>query len=443
MIRNIRKAVLIASSLFAITACTSNSSGLSGAKLLRSPEGLSHVGEIDDLHEESFRTFEQKMNSFAFDISEKFIDENFLDSGNVCLSPLSISQCLSLAVCCSYGETRQELLNVLGVSYEELKEHFKMYFNSLWREYFDEKNVLESALYLTNSIWFDNDAILKDDCLDDLKDNYYCYSYEVDFNGNNKGANNALKEFIKKQTKGLIDPPMNLKPNTLLVLMNTLYLKDIWNDEGLDLTIAPNEYTFTNLNGKKSSKKLLQSSYLEGKTMETENFSCFSTCTNHGYRLFFVKPNEGKQLKDVFTKDNIKLATDLTKYTYRDDNKKEVYYTNCIFPEYKAECDKDIKDILAKEYNVRTLFDDSCNFTNVTENHVYCDQIQHIAKLNVDKKGIEGAAVTYMAMPGKGMPPEEEYKEVYETFVVDKEFGFVLTNSRGAVLFTGTTTNID
>ena len=44
-----------------------------------------------------------------------------------------------------------------------------------------------------------------------------------------------------------------------------------------------------------------------------------------------------------------------------------------------------------------------------------------------------------MAMCGSAAPL---YKEVYETFVVDKEFGYILTY-KDAVLFSGITTNID
>ena len=37
----------------------------------------------------------------------------------------------------------------------------------------------------------------------------------------------------------------------------------------------------------------------------------------------------------------------------------------------------------------------------------------------------------------------DEYTDVYETFVVDQEFGFILTNYNGDVIFSGAVTNID
>ena len=58
----------------------------------------------------------------------------------------------------------------------------------------------------------------------------------------------------------------------------------------------------------------------------------------------------------------------------------------------------------------------------------------------MNKKGIEGAAVTYMAACGNAGPGE--YTTVYEDFVVNKEFGFILTYS-DSVVFSGVITNID
>jgi serine protease inhibitor len=61
--------------------------------------------------------------------------------------------------------------------------------------------------------------------------------------------------------------------------------------------------------------------------------------------------------------------------------------------------------------------------------------VLHKCKLTVDKKGIEGAAVT--ASDGAGAGDPGSYTNVYHDFVVDRAFGFVLTDSYGTVLFSG------
>jgi serine protease inhibitor len=67
--------------------------------------------------------------------------------------------------------------------------------------------------------------------------------------------------------------------------------------------------------------------------------------------------------------------------------------------------------------------------------------VTHVAKLVVNKKGTEGAAVTVIDMMATAAP-YEEYKKVYETFVVDQEFGYVVSYNNN-VLFSGVVTNID
>ena len=69
----------------------------------------------------------------------------------------------------------------------------------------------------------------------------------------NRKAN--FEYFIEEKTHGLIKPDLQFSIETLFVLMNTLYLKDIWNDWGGDLNTT-SETKFKNANGNVSSKEL-------------------------------------------------------------------------------------------------------------------------------------------------------------------------------------------
>ena len=71
----------------------------------------------------------------------------------------------------------------------------------------------------------------------------------------------------------------------------------------------------------------------------------------------------------------------------------------------------------------------------MTDDYAYCNEVRHIADLTVNKKGIEGAAVTYI--PGAGAAGPDEYTEVYEDFTVDKSFGFIITDYQNIALFSG------
>ena len=61
--------------------------------------------------------------------------------------------------------------------------------------------------------------------------------------------------------------------------------------------------------------------------------------------------------------------------------------------------------------------------------------------MEVNAKGIEGAAVTVMEVSNGASVPA--YKNVYHEYIVDRAFGFVITDSYGTVLFSGVVNSVD
>ena len=413
---------------------------LNQMRQLRSPEDLSHNYTYSSTREAGYLAFKEKMLSFSTSLSESFVNDQYDEEQNIVFSPLSIELCLGLAVRSSDGNTRKELLDAFGVDYETFNTYYKLFYNENTRTFLNSKKKYQGEVSLTNSIWIDDEIKLLDSGLDALRDDYYCYSYEVDFNNKNEQTNLAIKEFINDKTHGLLNPDLKLSPITVFILMNTLYMKDIWNDEAEELSEASPSYRFLNTNGEYSSKRLLRGYYNSGKAIEKEQFSSFYTETRNGIKITFIKPNVGYPLKEVLTKDTIDYVLSSKNYTYSDKEKNEEYYTNCIFPEYTAESNLDFKDILRKYHAINDFFSPSCNFSNLASTDVMCSKLTHIAKLVVNKKGAEGAAVTIAEMVETAAPIERA--KVYDTFVVDQEFGYVVSYNNN-VLFSGVVTNID
>lgn len=430
------KFLFLLGAVFSLAACSSNVKSLRGATLLREPS----KGNETNFYNDGYKQFKAKLKTFSNKFADKFISQKFVDGENITVSPLSLEMCLGLAICASNGTTRQEMLDAFGMDYNTFKAHYSTLYNEYNRSKDSNGGDLMFEIMMTNSIWIDDNIKLKDSGLDDLKDNYYCYSYETDFSG--KKANEAIAKFIEIQSKGLLKPTLDIDLRTLFVLMNTLYLKDIWNETGNNLNFSDNpEHYFVNSDKSKSSKKLLDGYYFAGKAISNENYSAFHTSTENGFKIYFVKPNDGKEIKNVFTRETMDYVLNSENYVYRDDIKKEEYETQCFFPEFEADCDANLESILINDFSIKSLFDSkNCNFSNLTDEAVFCNEVKQIAKLDVNKKGIEGAAVTYMAVGTAAGPGE--YTTVYEDFVVNKEFGFILTYS-DSVVFSGVVTNID
>jgi serpin B len=366
---------------------------------------------------------------------------NYSDESNFAVSPLSVYMALALVSQCAAAQTKEEILTTLDLSDELLTSSFSDFYGSLVSERTDDNGKLISALKLSNSVWVANSVEPKQNCMDTLADSYHCSSYRTDFLSNNASANQAIQDFVKQETNGLIDKNFALTPDTLFALINTLYLKDVWTTGG-GLAETKDKYTFTNYNNQTAQKNLLQGNYVRGQAYEEEQFSSFYTATENGYKLKFILPKDGYSVDDVFTQETIAKVNAITDYNGVDEENKVHYNTRCLFPSFKADYDEDITDVLSSNFALNTLFDPiKCNLTDFADppagyDNICCSKVRHVTDLTVDKEGIEGSAVTVFDMVGTSSMPQP-YKEVYRDFIVNKSFGFVITNPRNVTLFSG------
>lgn len=128
-------------------------------------------------------------------------------------------------------------------------------------------------------------------------------------------------------------------------------------------------------------------------------------------------------------------------YRALDEESNTFYRTRCLFPRFEAEFDGIVNGLLqelgiARFFRDPGIYPDGCQFETLTEKAVYCEKVRHVAKLEVGRRGIEGAAATVVEMDNAAAePPERE--EVYLDFPVDRAFAFLLTDRYGVTLFSG------
>lgn len=393
-----------------------------------------------DYTADDYVEFLDKLSAF----SAKLTAEVYADTAgtkNFVISPVSVYMALALAAECASGETRDQILNAVGVTYDEVQSFTKYLYASSNVTYNSNGlgKQVSSIKQLSNSIWVDDGAQVKDSGINNLANNYNCDMFSVDFGSSE--ANKAIRAYIKDRTHGLIDSDPNLSPETLITLINTFYLKDIWNPYGNNLAFTDSAYEFANADGSTTSTKLLEGYYNNGNIYEGDGYRTFFTTTEHNFKIKFIVPTDGHTIDEVFTTENIHAVDSITDYGYVDDENKLLHHTRVLFPEYEASFDDDISDTLKEEFGIEDIFDfEKCDFSNITDDPIACTGVVHKSCLEVNRRGIEGAAVSYI--PGAGAPGPGEYKDVYHDFIVDRAFGFVLTDSYGAVLFCGVVNSI-
>ena len=431
--------ILILTMCLAFSSCAVNPENYSLALAAKAME-VKH----SDSQQEGYEEFIDKLDAFAAKLTyEVYADSN--KQSNICISPVSVYMALALATECANGETREEILNAVGVTYDEVKNFTKVLYAFSNREYYytnmlNNKKILAFE-ELANSIWVDKNTTLKEDGINNLANNFNCDLFSVNFKTSE--GEKAINAYIKEKTHGIIDSDIELSPETLITLINTFYLKEVWNEDGDELKFTDKAYDFKNADGSVKNTKLLQGYYFEGNIYEGEGYTSFYTRTEHGFDIKFIVPTDGHTLDEVFTSENVYNINNLGDYGYIDEENKLLHHTRVFFPEYKASFDGDLAEILKNDFGINKLFDfEQCDFSNITDEQLACDGVIHKCSIDVNDKGIEGAAVTVMPMAGAA-GPLEGYEEVYHDYIVDRAFGFVITDSYGSVLFSGVVNSVN
>lgn len=431
--------ILVLSMCFALSSCKVNPEEHS---LAFAAEAMKVT--YSDSQQEGYKEFLDKLDAFAAKLTyEVYKDSN--KQTNICISPVSVYMALALATECANGETREEILSAVGVTYDEVKNFTKVLYAFSNREYYyinkmHDKEIL-AFVELANSIWVDKNTTLKEDGINNLANNFNCDLFSVNFKTSE--GEKAINAYIKEKTHGIIDGNVKLSPKTLITLINTFYLKEVWNDYGDELNFTDKTYNFKNADGSVINTKLLRGYYFKGNIYKGEGYTSFFTRTENGFYIKFILPTGGHTLDEILTSDNLYNINNLGNYGYIDVENKLLHHTRVFFPEYKASFDGDLAEILKNDFGINNLFDfEKCDFSNVTDEQLACGGVIHKCSIDVNKRGIEGAAVT--VMPKLGDPgPVDGYKEVYHDYIVDRAFGFIITDSYGTVLFSGVINSIN
>lgn len=413
---------------------------LRGGELLAKPAATIERLSWQEQKEEKYVSFLSKVDGFASRFAPTVYELNGKGNDNFAVSPVSMFAGLSLAAECAAGDTRTEILNTLGVSHGELISQSMNLYRALNVAHEGSGvvgNPKTGRLQFGNSIWVQKDFDVNQACADSLADNFGCYSYRVDFQNNNRAANKLISDFVKEQTNGLIKKDYDFEEDVVFALINSLYLKTIWNINGRKLPLTQDTYSFLEYNGNSEISPLMQADYREGRAFDGEGYTSFYVQTYNGYKIKFLLPDEGVSIDDVFTAENLSAVNSVKDYDAVDDEAMKIYYTRCLFPEYEASFDEDVQDALAG-MGIEKLFSvEDCDLSSLVDRDqvVYCKGAQHTTKLSVDRIGIEGAAVTVIQGATNAGPPP--YEKVYLDFVVDRSFGFVLTDMQNVTLFSG------
>lgn len=350
------------------------------------------------------------------------------EAENPVLSPLSAYLCLAMLMPGANENTKAEFEKILGADWDYVSALAADIAAQL------EKTGGSTKLDLANSIWTDDDkAVIEEEWLKTVKAYFGPDIYSADLPSD--GALKAINKWVNDKTNGMI-PKLhdeNYDKDTIMVLLNALYMKADWAHkfEGN----YTNDREFTKSDGSAVTVPFMNMYEAYESYIKTEDAEGIMLPYDDG-RLAFIalKPDSGDargyaasltgaKLKELIAA--AKADTFVTVNMPKFDTEYSVYLTDALKAMGMTDAfDPDLADLSGAGRGV--------------DGPLYISYVFQKVKVDVDEEGTEAAAVTEIATAeGCALPADEP---IVLTF--DKPFVYAIVDTEtGVPLFAGVMEN--
>ena len=352
---------------------------------------------------------------------------------NVIYSPANLYLALAMLAETVDGESRAQLLDLLNL---DSIEQSRKCADSLWRNLYSE--TAYGKCLVANSLWGSEKYEMKPDTLAVLSDTYHSSVYRAPM-GDGK-TDSAIAEWVNENTNRLLSEAAQFetKPETLFMLLSTLYFKDQWSDtfhEG-----ATSRDSFTNARGAEEEIDFMH------RTDDALSFfrDAENGCTvaelrfRSGNAMRFLLPDEGVTLESLIESGAAVGGLQV----YDNGVCLEVGKVHWSVPKFDVSSDLQLIDAL-KRLGVTDVFDDEkADFSPLVDldEAAAVTSVQHAARVLVDENGCEAAAFTAITADATAALIEE-LPEIEMN--LNRPFAFMITGVDGLPLFIGTVNTVE
>ena len=362
--------------------------------------------------------------SFSAKAMTQLLKEN--DHKNRVFSPINIYIALGMLAETTAGNTRQQILDLLGVSsIEDVRILMKGLYNNT---YYDED--LKSVL--ASSIWLRDDTNYNQDTMDSLAENYYASSFSGEMGS--PEYSEAFRTWLDEQTDGLLKEQigdMEFKKETLVTLATTVCFCAKWGQEFIkDYT---DEGIFHAAAGDVQCDFMHQST--TGPCYRGDKFRAVMKWFYPALgNMMFILPDEGVSVYDLLEDEQVLDFIDKG-FDYEQSKSVKI---NMTMPKFDISSKKDIVEDL-KELGVTDAFDEmNADFSPLTDetDNIYLSKVEHGVRVAADEEGVKAAAFTVETIEMGALIPDETVD-----FVLDRPFMFVIRIGDGLPMFIGIVEN--
>lgn len=425
--------ILAFSTLLSLAACGgTNAFALAEARYLESapyPDETKYSGAKFDTVYDAWSAERRARNSAATSASGATDDylravlPALLTAGegeNAVCSPVSVYMALSMLAEITDGDTRAQILSLLGAeSIEALRETAEKVWAANYQNDGAVTSVLADSLWLSDSLDYNSNTLAR------LADTYYASAYRGEMGS--EAFNKALQNWINEQTGGLLKESaggLSLPPETVIALASTIYFRAKWGSEFSESKTA--DGIFHAPDGDVTHKFMHET--MESTYYAADSFAAVGKYLEGSGTMWFLLPDEGVTPEELLTGG----AVD---FLLSQENAESKFMTiDLSVPKFDVSADTELSAAL-HSLGVTDVFDaDTADFSPLMDNadDISLSQAKHAARVAIDEEGVTAAAYTVMVACGAALPPDERVE-----FTLDRPFLFAVTGESGEILFAG------
>ena len=364
--------------------------------------------------------------AFAFDLYHALLAT---ESGNLFISPYSISTAMSMVLAGARGQTAQEVEAVLGVGDQDAwhiaRNRLELELMALAEEPSQRPpGTVPMTLEPTNAVFGQAGYPFKQQFLDILAANYGAGMNALDFAGDPEPSRLAINDWVSQRTRERIEellPPGSIDVLTRAVLVNAIFFKANWffpfDPERTET--AP----FHLLDGSTVSVPLMhgrvRADYAAGDDWQAVELPYVG-----GASMVVIVPDRDRfaEVEGLLTGEFLEsLSAGLSDHD-----------VDLRLPRWESESSLDLVPPL-KGLGVEQIFDpEMADLTGIADiRPLYVTGVFHDANITVDEVGTEAAAATAVVVGEVSAPPPA-------TLTVDRPFIYLIRDdAHGEILFLG------
>ena len=361
-------------------------------------------------------------NQFAIDLFDAIRSR----PGNVSIAPASLSTALAMTYEGAKGETASEIARVFH--FPDDREVMRAGIHALLDRMNGAGAERPYQLVAANSLWGQEGDPFRPDYLGLLAKTYGAALTSVDFRHAHESARREINAWVDGKTNHLIPEllaPPTIRPDTSLVLVNTVYFKGSWLYPFAKTATAPADFHLAD--GARVSVPMMRQTrslpYAEG-----DGYRMLELPYKGGDLAFDVLlPNEGVALAKV---ESDLSPVDLDQCLARLGERQVAVE----LPKFKVTAAAELSKTLA-EMGMPRAFTGEADFSGIDgTQELAISAVVHQVVVNLDEEGTEAAGATGVvmtrAMASRPMPPV--------VFRADHPFLYLIRDVKtGAILFFG------